>query len=326
METTRNRTNRQYRRSRQYKRSRNNGALLATVAFVFVLGLCIAIYAIFANLFTSATTLSTTIAAQNETAQSEYLQPIESVELPVNVSTFATTPMHISNINDTGYLALINRMHAIETNTNMLVSVWPTIPVSFIDGMYLHPTALQAVADMISTSRNADVGSFFVSSGFRCQDTQAVLYNDGANRAFALPPGHSEHHTGLAIDILAIGISQSQMANSREGRWLADNSYRYGLILRYPEGVTHITGIEFEPWHFRYVGRPHAYYMRQNNLVLEEYIELIQNTGGFSFEMNGRLYHVLHQIPQEDMINVSVDLEFIVSNDNMGGFILTAWE
>lgn len=324
METTRNRTKRQYRRSSQYKRSRNSGALLAIVAFALVLGFCIAIYALFANLFTSATALRTTIAAR-----SEYLQPVENVELPVNnVTSFAIAPTRISNIRDTGYLALINRTHAIaaEASTNMLVSAWPTVPVSFIDGMYLHPTALQAVADMISSSRNAEVGSFFVSSGFRSQDTQTVLYDNGANRAFVLPPGHSEHHTGLAIDILATGISQSQMADSREGRWLADNSYRYGLILRYPEGATHITGIEFEPWHFRYVGKPHAYYMRQNNLVLEEYIELIQNTGGFSFEMNGKLYHVLHQIPHEDMINVSVDLEFTVSNDNMGGFIVTAWE
>jgi len=299
------------------------------VAFVLVLGFFIAIYALFANLFTSATALSTTIAAQSETTQNEYLQLVENIELPAsNASTFATAPTHISNIRDTGYLALINRTHAIaaEANTNTLVSVWPTVPVSFIDGMYLHPTALQAVADMISTSRNAEVGSFFVSSGFRGQAIQTTLYDNGANRAFVLPPGHSEHHTGLAIDIMATGISQSQLANSSEGRWLADNSYRYGLILRYPEGATHITGIEFEPWHFRYVGRPHAYYMRQNNLVLEEYIELIQNTGGFSFEMNGRLYHLLHQIPQEGMINVSVNLEFTVSNDNMGGFIVTACE
>jgi D-alanyl-D-alanine carboxypeptidase len=155
---------------------------------------------------------------------------------------------------------------------------------------------------------------------------QSVLYNNGANSAFALPPGHSEHHTGLAADILIVGVSQAEMSNSAGGRWLADNSYRYGLILRYPQGATHITGIEFEPWHFRYVGRPHAYYMQQNNLVLEEYIELIQNTGGISFGFDGRTYRVLHKVPQNGMIYLPFELDFTISGDNMGGFIVTAWE
>ena len=154
-------------------------------------------------------------------------------------------------------------------------------------------------------------------------ELQAELYADGANRAFAMPPGHSEHHTGLAIDILATGVRMADMGNSVPGRWLADNSYRYGLILRYPQGATHITGIEFEPWHFRYVGRPHAYFMRQNGLVLEEYIELIRSTGGFSIEMDGRIYHVKHTIANGGVIYLPMYLEFSVSSDNMGGFIVT---
>jgi D-alanyl-D-alanine carboxypeptidase len=236
--------------------------------------------------------------------------------------------VNIGNISDTGYLALVNRRHGISTELDgeLLVSVWPTVPVRIIEGMYLHPTALQAISDMMDTARNYDVGTFFVSSGFRNRDRQSALYNNGANRAFALPPGHSEHHIGLAADIMIVGISQTEMSNSAGGRWLADNSYRYGLILRYPQGATHITGIEFEPWHFRYVGRPHAYYMQQHNLVLEEYIELIQHSGGFSFEMDGKTYHLSHQMPQGGMINVPTELEFIVSNDNMGGYIVTAWE
>lgn len=269
------------------------------------------------------------IAFASIAAYDENLQPLASeVQLLNNLSAITLTPMNLSSINDTGYLALINRNHAISTepSSGSLVSAWPTVPVNFIEGMYLHPTALQAVADMISTARNADVGSFFVSSGFRGQQLQAELYNNGANGAFALPPGHSEHHTGLAIDILAIGISQAQMGNSIEGRWLADNSYHYGLILRYPQGATSITGIEFEPWHFRYVGRPHAYYMMRNNLVLEEYIELIQGTGGISFDKNGRTHHVLHQIPNDGMIKVPTELSFNISRDNTGGFIITAWE
>lgn len=301
------------------RRKRGGGVLLVIVVLALVYG--VAVYALFVSLIMPETS-STVIDVQYEHLQAmagrgQYLN---------NVVDFALTRMVIESINDTGYLALINRDHAVlsETGAELLVPAWPTVPVSFVGGMYLHPTALQAVADMINTARSVDVGPFFVSSGFRCPDIQAVLYGNGLNSTFALPPGHSEHHTGLAIDILAVGISQEQMGSSREGRWLADNGYRYGLILRYPQGATSITGIEFEPWHFRYVGRPHAYYMKHNGLVLEEYIALIQSTGGFSFEMSGITYYVLHQTPRDGMIYLPTYLEFTVSNDNMGGFIVTA--
>ena len=140
-----------------------------------------------------------------------------------------------------------------------------------------------------------------------------------------MPPGYSEHHTGLAADILIVGIGMAQMANTAEANWLANNSYRYGLILRYPQGAEDITGIQFEPWHFRYVGRPHAYFMMQGGLVLEEYIEHIQNSGSFSFEKGGVTYYVLHQITIDGMINLPDKLDFKISSDNMGGYIVTAW-
>ncbi|MCL2356955.1 MAG: M15 family metallopeptidase [Defluviitaleaceae bacterium] len=243
--------------------------------------------------------------------------------LALTGSGFAS--VRLENITDTGKLALVNREFAF-AGAPAVVPVWPTVPVMFVDGMDLHPSALAAIADMFESAGRADAGSLFVSSGFRGANTQAVLYDNGANAAFALPPGHSEHHTGLAADILITGVSQAEMANSPGGRWLAENSYRYGLILRYPQGATHITGIEFEPWHFRYVGRPHAYFMHRNNLVLEEYIELIRDTGGFDFEMNGRTYHILHQFPRNGAIYLPTRLRYTVSGDNTGGFIVTAQE
>ena len=253
------------------------------------------------------------------------LRQLDVVDEPA--STTGLVPTNMADIVNAGYLALINRQHAIsaEPDFSLLTSAWPAVPVSTIYGMYLHLTALRAVEEMFSSAREAGIGTLFVSSGFRGYERQTELYGGGANKAFVLPPGHSEHHTGLAMDILAVGIGMSEMANSAEGRWLADNSYRYGLILRYPDGAQDITGIEFEPWHFRYVGRPHAYFMRQNNLVLEEYIKLIQSYGSLSFEKNGVVYYVLHQVPQNGMINLPDKQNLIISSDNMGGYIVTAW-
>ena len=81
-------------------------------------------------------------------------------------------------------------------------------------------------------------------------------------------PGTSEHELGLALDI-----------NSESGEyewdiyaWLADNAYRYGFILRYPEGKEQVTGIEYEPWHYRYVGRLAAEEIYGSSVTLEEYL------------------------------------------------------
>ena len=316
------------KRGSSHKEKGITEALLRTIIMVIALG--IVAYALFVT-FASAPAVGFLTDIERIFASPHESAPVQQLSATAHhhgaAPNISLTPVHTSNIVDTGYLALINRQHpvAIEPSNSLLVAAWPTVPVSFTNGMYLHPTALQAVANMMNTAQTQGIGSLFVSSGFRGLNMQATLYDNGANSNFALPPGHSEHHTGLAIDILVSGVSQAQMSNSAGGRWLAGNSYRYGLILRYPQGTTHITGIDYEPWHFRYVGKPHAYFMMRNNLVLEEYIELLQKTGGVSFEMKGTTYNILHQSPSDDMIYLPTDLEFTVSADNTGGFIVTAW-
>ena len=241
----------------------------------------------------------------------------QSIDIPL-------IPMSLRYIDSTGYMALVNRQHPVllKPSSYQLMGVWPTVAVSRVDGMYLHESALRAVSEMFASARQAGMSDFFVSSGFRSYADQVQLYGDGSNSAFVQPPGHSEHHTGLAADILVMGIGMMEMADTTEGRWLADNSYRYGLILRYPEGAMDITGIAFEPWHFRYVGRVHAYYMKRNNFVLEEYLQYIRQHGHFYFNKNGVTYHVLYQVPYDGMIYVPDGPEFIVSKDNKGGYIV----
>ena len=90
-------------------------------------------------------------------------------------------------------------------------------------------------------------------------------------------PGSSEHQIGLALDIVSdtYTMLDEGFADTDAGKWLADNSYRYGFILRYPKGKEDITGIAFEPWHFRYVDVPAATYIYQNQLSLEEFVQLL---------------------------------------------------
>lgn len=90
--------------------------------------------------------------------------------------------------------------------------------------------------------------------------------------------GASEHHTGLAVDIVGKNhqsLDESQ-ADTKEAKWLAEHAAEYGFILRYPKEKEDITMISFESWHYRYVGKEAAEYMKEKNLCLEEFIELVQ--------------------------------------------------
>ncbi|RGI32226.1 D-alanyl-D-alanine carboxypeptidase family protein [Melissococcus sp. OM08-11BH] len=95
-------------------------------------------------------------------------------------------------------------------------------------------------------------------------------------------PGLSEHHTGLAIDILDQdwynkgNMLEGEFGDTDAGKWIEENACQYGFIVRYEKGKESITGINYEPWHIRYVGKANALYMKKHNLSLEEYVEMIK--------------------------------------------------
>jgi D-alanyl-D-alanine carboxypeptidase len=93
-----------------------------------------------------------------------------------------------------------------------------------------------------------------------------------ANQSIARP-GQSEHQTGLAVDISTVSRNcylQECFADTSDGQWLANNSYKYGFILRFPEDKVAITGYQYEPWHFRYVGVDLATALYESGLTLDE--------------------------------------------------------
>lgn len=85
-------------------------------------------------------------------------------------------------------------------------------------------------------------------------------------------PGHSEHQTGLAIDVRGSIGDYNDFENTEEFIWMKNNSYKYGFILRYPRGKEHITGFKYEPWHYRYIGED-AEEVHTKKLTLEEYLK-----------------------------------------------------
>ena len=132
-----------------------------------------------------------------------------------------------------------------------------------------------AAYDRMKAAAASEGLSLYISSGFRSYDTQDVIYNryvanDGKANAdrYSARPGHSEHQTGLAIDLN--GVSDS-FGNTAEGKWVAAHAHEYGFILRYPKGKEAQTGYMYEPWHIRYVGVKAATAIFESGLCLEEY-------------------------------------------------------
>ena len=84
-------------------------------------------------------------------------------------------------------------------------------------------------------------------------------------------PGHSEHQTGLAVDVMGSNNDYDEFEKSIEFSWMKENAHKYGFILRYPKGKENITGFKYEPWHYRYVGLITATRIFKENITLEEY-------------------------------------------------------
>ncbi len=130
-----------------------------------------------------------------------------------------------------------------------------------------------------------------VYSGFRTYSYQAMLFENYTNNemasnpnltreqaeaivlTYSTRPGTSEHQTGLAVDMDTLGTFSTTFEYEAEYKWLSENAWKFGFILRFPKDKTDITTIQFEPWHYRYVGRYHAQKILASGLCLEEYIE-----------------------------------------------------
>ena len=178
----------------------------------------------------------------------------------------------------------------------LLVNPWHTVPkdyeielASLSNGLQVDTRIHDALEEMLSDCREAGL-SPIVCSAYRTEETQTRLYSNKVARVRAsgvpedqveaeaarwvAPPGTSEHQTGLAVDIVAASyqILDERQEDTAEQQWLMENSWRYGFILRYPTEKSDITGIGYEPWHYRYVGKAAAAAMHRTGECLEEYL------------------------------------------------------
>ncbi|MGE7613716.1 M15 family metallopeptidase [Paenibacillus sp. NPDC101420] len=175
---------------------------------------------------------------------------------------------------------------------------------------------------MIKAAEKDGVNHFLISSGYRDFEEQEQLYEEKGSD-YALPAQYSEHNLGLSLDI---GSSQSEMSKAPEGKWLEKNAWKYGFILRYPKDKTEITGIKYEPWHFRYVGLPHSAIIYEKGIVLEQYLDLLKENSEISTVVDGKTYTVnYYPVSGYTSIKIPKEGQYKTSGDNMDGVIVTTF-
>ena len=177
---------------------------------------------------------------------------------------------------DKGYAILVNKYTYLPEN-------YAPDDIVEMSNWYAYPnnSIRQEVYDAfkeMSAAAQEDGYTLIVNSSYRTSEEQKEIYEDyedsrGKEYAdtYAARPDFSEHQTGLSLDVFSPGANMSNFADTETFKWLSENCYKYGFILRYPEGKEEITGYNYEAWHYRYVGKDLAKKVYDSGLTYDEY-------------------------------------------------------
>lgn len=198
---------------------------------------------------------------------------ISEVVMRVNTRIDQEFYTNITNIQDPeDPFVLVNKYYALSEN------YVPSDLINVGNGQRMKKEAGEALIQMIEDIKKTGL-YLQAQSGYRSYELQNSLYNnyvakDGKEEAdtYSARPGHSEHQTGLAIDVSKDGTLSKAFENTDQFKWLKENAHKYGFILRYPNDKIYMTGYDYEPWHYRYVGVEVATLIHNEGITYEEYM------------------------------------------------------
>lgn len=265
--------------------------------------------------------------SSSQDGSSENEQPGDTSDM--EYTTISAMPNEIY----TGDLVLVNKQHAYSFPASAEDS--DIVPVyEYASGSYQFADYETSLSKKTITALNSLMDAFYsetgrtgilVRSGYRTKEEQDELTDTD------IKGGYSDLHTGLSFTLNIVTEDSSwYYLPEDEYAWINDNCANYGFILRYPEGKDDKTGVEAKTDHFRYVGVPHAIYMKENNLCLEEYIAELKNhpKDGEHIKVSGsekkyEIYYVPADPSANTDIPVPADKPYTVSGNNVDGFIVT---
>ena len=209
----------------------------------------------------------------------------------------------------------------------------------------INPILLNALDEMFDDFYLETENNYvMIKAGHRTVEYQQNLYDKELEKTgleestLVAKPGHSEHHTALAVDFTTY---ENKVFEDFDGTgvysWIMENCYKYGIVNRYPESKTKLTMIDHEPWHFRYVGEPHAEIMYEYDYCLEEYISYLKNytidKGFMLFDSENGHRYIIYYVPLLSTETTSVyfplnpetesPYPYEISGNNVDGFIVT---
>ncbi|MBE6598278.1 MAG: D-alanyl-D-alanine carboxypeptidase family protein [Ruminococcaceae bacterium] len=272
---------------------------------------------------------------------------------------FSSVSVNSADINQ-GDLILVNYEHPYSlADTVDTVEVYSNKTASYYLSTTNHRLTERALNAMnrYADGFAADTGlsEILVVSAYRSMaDQQSVwdskVQSNGEEYAknYVAVPGHSEHHTGMALDLSFYRPSDGAsvpISEHEQGFWMTEHCAEYGFILRYPESKVDITKISYEPWHFRFVGKPHAAVIMRKGLCLEEYIAQIKNytpdtkllhalEDGTTAEVTASELptegYVIYYVPSAETEATEIPVpsgyeNYIISGNNWDGFIVTVY-
>ena len=200
-----------------------------------------------------------------------YQDAVTKVNLNLD-EPFYQTVNEISSPNEV--TVLVNKSHALPSDfiPDDLVAI-PSFP-----NYQIKDDAVSDFEALLAAAKLENV-NFSPYSTYRSYDKQNKLYNNYLKRdpvdvvdSYSARPGHSEHQTGLALDVRSAGYLDDLSDSDYE--WMLNNSYKYGFIVRYPKGHSETTGYQEEPWHLRYIGIEHATKVHELGITYDEYYDL----------------------------------------------------
>lgn len=288
---------------------------LSFLALIFTFSLVVALKLILVDGLVREEKKSATIEGENKALGEKDNTNKEIVETTEEKNDYIAKS--IEEIEDTGFLLLVNHSNKTGEISRSKLKVTDNGLYYVRDDIY---------EDLMKFMEKMDNLGYpiFVNSAFRTIDEQKAIYeNAQGDKKWYARAGESEHHTGLAIDLIAMAeIDGNEEASNETYNLMKEYCQDYGFILRYPKGKEHLTEIDYEYWHFRYVGFPHAKYIKDHDLVFEEYIDLLHNEEYIEVEADKR-YRIYAVEAKDGYIPVPKENSYLVSQDNTGYYIVT---
>lgn len=242
---------------------------------------------------------------------------LDSIEMSV-ADDLKLDKVAISELEKNDKVTFDQSMMLVNTEYMLSESFVPDVAEYKDTEVFMSRCMLEAYAALSADIIEKFDQKLYVSSDFRSAEEQEQLYLDMPDTA--TKPGASEHQTGLAVDVYVAYFAGDGFVKSPIGRFVNTECHKYGFIIRYPSFGEDETGIRFEPWHIRYVGKPHSKIIYNNHLTLEEYILSLEIDRWY--EVDGYLFCRQSAVDGELMLPESFDA-CTISPDNTGCYIVT---